>query len=114
MPAPVGPPGAGGKVPWRPTDPVELKRDSAWIYAGAAIFVLGFLVFVVTVWGLATHGFRDMHSYNLGRDGGNRDKSLEYTTGYRAGCGAYLKMALASEAALNVDDFLAGCRDAER
>ena len=63
---------------------------------------------VVLVWGVSTHGFKDMRSYNLGYNAGLQDK----TSVYPAGCLSLLLLALESSDAPGLKDldFTAGYR----
>lgn len=74
------------------------------------VIVIGAVVAVVVlVWGVSTHGFKDMRSYNLGHNAGLQDKNSRYP----AGCLTMLLLALESSDApgLDQDDFNSGCKD---
>ncbi len=74
--------------------------------------MVGVVIFAVllVVWGVSTHGFRDMRSYNLGYNAGVMDMRGTY----RGGCLTMLSLAHTSSDAPGLDDadFLAGCRAA--
>ena len=86
---PQGPPSwTPNTTPPSPPNSSKSSRQAAWFIAGTSAFALAVAVAVAIIWGLLTHGFRDMRSYNMGYDMGNRDKHGEYTahSGYRVGC----------------------------
>lgn len=55
------------------------------------VIAIGVVVAVVVlVWGVSTHGFKDMRSYNMGHNAGLQDKNSRYP----AGCLTMLLLAL--------------------
>ncbi|MCV7006753.1 DUF2510 domain-containing protein [Mycobacterium gordonae] len=97
-----------------PVGPSRLRRSHAGIYFWAGTFVVLVATVVIIIWGASTHGFRDMHSYNLGRQAGIWDKGVEPRRAYRVGCDRLLEWANKDEhGRLNSADFLAGCWEAE-
>lgn len=74
-----------------------------------AITIAAVVAAGVLVWGVSTHGFKDMRSYNLGHNAGLQDKNSRYP----AGCLTMLLLALESSDApgLDQDDFNSGCKD---
>lgn len=117
---PQGPPSwrPSTTSPSRPNSPMSSRQQTALFIGGTSAFALAVAVVVVIIWGLLTHGFRDMRSYNMGYDMGNRDKHGEYTahSGYRVGCDGSFAIAWdpRGNAGLILDDFRAGCRDGEK
>lgn len=106
MPQRPPPWGPYGRPPLNPTRRT-IGKGNAWFLACASVVVLA--VVVLAVWGLSTHGFRDMHSYNLGRDALRQRREIAETNGVMPDCIDYLVMAELSHESVNRDDFLAGC-----
>jgi hypothetical protein len=81
------------------------KKETKILVVGVAAFI----AIVVIIWGVSTHGFKDMRSYNLGYNAGLTDKNSRYP----AGCLTMLLLALESSDAPGLDqsDFNSGCKD---